>query len=294
MKKDKQLIILLVFSMLVWGVTWASAKVLSDYGSALSVAYLRFVVTILTLFPVIKLLKIDINIKKQGWVHVVTSGAAMALYGLIFFSGLQHGLAGSAGVLVTILNPIFAFIIGLVISKTLPNKYESVGLFIGVVAGFVLLQVWSNASDIFASGNLYFVVAALVWALMSKVTSKAGGFGHPITFTFWLQSVAAVGMSFLVDFSEVLTIVQHADTKFWLNLLWFGMINSALATSCFFYATMQLGAEKASTFLFLVPVGAVFASWLFLDEAIMPHTLVGGLLGIVAVFVINKKIVGAK
>ena len=280
--------------MLVWGVTWASAKVLSGYGSPISIAYLRFVVTVLTLFPAIKLLNLDIKIKKKGWLHVVVSGTLMALYSLIFFSGLQHGLAGSAGVLVTIFNPIFAFIIGLVISKMLPNKYESIGLFIGVIAGVVLLQVWKNTSDVFASGNLYFVLAALVWAVMSKITSRAGGFGHPICFTFWLQSVAVVGMSLIVDFSEVVTIVQQGDTKFWLNLMWFGMINSAVATSCFFYATVELGAEKASTFLFLVPLGAVFASWLFLNEPVMTHTLIGGVLGVLAVLVINKKNVQTK
>lgn len=275
--------------MLIWGVTWASAKVLSDYGSPLSIAYLRFLVTVLALFPAIKFLKIDIKIQRKGWLNVIAAGGFMALYGLIFFTGLKHGLAGSGGVLVTTLNPIFAFVLGLVITKQLPSKYELIGLGIGVVAGMVLLQVWENASSVFDSGNLYFVVAGWVWALMSKITSKGGGKGHPVSFSFWLQLVAVIGMSFLVDFSEVLHLIQTGDMKFWLNLIWFGTINSAIATSCFFYATMELGAEKASTFLFLVPAGAVFSSWLFLGEPILLHTLLGGALGIVAVFVINRK-----
>ena len=290
MTKDKKLILLLIISMLIWGVTWASAKVLSGYGSALSVAYLRFLVTIITLFPAIKILKIDIKVKKKGWLTVFGAGVFMALYGLIFFTGLQHGLAGSGGVLVTTLNPIFAFILGLVLSKQLPTKYEAIGLGIGVIAGMVLLQAWENSEAIFASGNLYFVVAGWVWAFMSKVSSKGGGSSHPVTFSFWVQTIAVVGMSCIVDFREVVSLVQNGDNKFWLNLLWFGTINSAVATSCFFYATMQLGAEKASTFLFLVPAGAVFSSWLFLDEPVMFHTLIGGSIGILAVFVINRKV----
>jgi len=289
MNKNKKLILLLVISMLIWGVTWSSAKVLSDYGSAISISYIRFWITIMTLFPAIKLLKIDYQIKKSGWLNVIGAGICMAVYGLVFFTGLQHGLAGSGGVLVTTLNPIFSFIIGLVISRQIPTKHETIGLGIGVLAGLILLQVWENASGIFSSGNLYFVVAGWIWALMGKISSKGGKAGHPISFTLWLQTTAAVGMTFFVDFTEVATILQNGDTKFWLNIIWFSSINSAVATSCFFYATMELGAEKTSTFIFLVPAGAVLSSWLFLDEPILIHTVIGGALGILAVFVINKK-----
>ena len=57
---------------------------LYGYGSALSVAYLRFLVTIIALFPEIKILKIDSIIKKKGWLTVFGAGVFMALYGLIF------------------------------------------------------------------------------------------------------------------------------------------------------------------------------------------------------------------
>ena len=289
MNKDKRLTLLLVISMLIWGVTWSSAKVLSDYGSPISIAYLRFLITIATLLPAILLLKIDIKVKRSGWLNVIGAGICMAVYGLIFFTGLKHGLAGSAGVLVTTLNPIFSFMIGLVISRQLPTKYETIGLGIGILAGMILLQVWENASGIFASGNLYFVVAGAIWALMGKISSNGGKSAHPISFSFWLQTTAAIGMTFLVDFDEVLTIIQNGDTKFWLNMVWFSSINSAIATSCFFYATMKIGAEKTSTFMFVVPAGAVFSSWLFLDEPVLIHTLIGSILGIMAVFVLNTK-----
>tara|TARA_B100000809_G_scaffold255661_1_gene294521 strand:+ start:1108 stop:1995 length:888 start_codon:yes stop_codon:yes gene_type:complete len=289
MNKDKKLILLLIISMLIWGVTWSSAKVLSDYGSAISIAYIRFLITITTLLPAIKLLKIDYKVKKSGWLNVMGAGICMAVYGLIFFTGLQHGLAGSGGVLVTTLNPIFSFMIGLVISRQLPTKYETIGLGIGILAGMILLELWENASGIFASGNLYFVAAGAIWALMGKISSNGGKAAHPISFSFWLQTTAAIGMTFFVDFDEVFSILQNGDSKFWLNMLWFSSINSAIATSCFFYATMQIGAEKTSTFIFLVPAGAVFSSWVFLNEPVLLHTLIGGALGILAVFVLNKK-----
>jgi drug/metabolite transporter (DMT)-like permease len=39
----------------------------------------------------------------------------------------------------------------------------------------------------------------------------------------------------------------------------------------------------------MVPLSAAFGSWLFLDEVIQLHTIIGGLLGIGAVYILNKK-----
>ena len=74
-----------------------------------------------------------------------------------------------------------------------------------------------------------------------------------------------------------------------MNILYFGIVNSALATTCFLYVSAKIGAEKASTYIFIVPSTAVLASWLFTGEQILWNTVVGGILGILAVFMINGK-----
>ncbi|MCR6640451.1 MAG: DMT family transporter [Sporocytophaga sp.] len=57
----------------------------------------------------------------------------------------------------------------------------------------------------------------------------------------------------------------------------------------FFVATSRLGAGKASTFIFLVPFSAALGSWIFLKEVPEIHTIIGGFLGIFAVYMINRK-----
>jgi drug/metabolite transporter (DMT)-like permease len=47
------------------------------------------------------------------------------------------------------------------------------------------------------------------------------------------------------------------------------------------------GAEKASSFIFMVPLGAAVSAWLLLGEHIQIHTAIGGILGISAVYMIN-------
>lgn len=290
MKSERWLLFAMVLSMCIWGISWSSAKVLSEYGSAPALAFLRFLIVPITLFPVLRLMKVELRVKKQGLPYLGGAGLLMALYTVVFFEALKVGLSGAGGVLVTTLNPIFAYVLGLLVSRTFPKKAELYGLFLGLLAGVILLQLWSNADALFVSGNILFLLAAFIWAVMSKVTSQAHRFGSPLSFSFWMHLMVVAGLAFVVDLPEVWHIIHTGDTRFWLNIIYFGTINSALATTCYLYATSKLGAERASTFIFIVPFAAVLSSWLFLDEAIRWHTVIGGSLGVLAVLVINGKL----
>lgn len=286
-KQEQILLIAMLISMCIWGISWSSAKVLSGYGSASALAFIRFFFVPIVLFPIMKLANIKIKIKKQGIPHVLAAGFFMLCYTLVFFKGLQEGQSGKAGVLVTTTNPIFAYIVGLFVSRVLPNKREAIGLILGVVAGLFLLNVFTKPASILDAGNSYFIAGAFIWAVMSKFSAQANRFGNAISFSFWLNLIVVISLAFVVDLKEVLEILQTGDSKFWWNIFYFGIINTSLATTCYLYAAAQIGAEKASTFIFIVPSMALVASWVFLDEQIELYTVIGGVLGILAVFVIN-------
>jgi len=288
-KRENLLLVAMILSMCIWGTSWTTAKILGTYTSALNLSFLRFLLVSLTLLPVIYFSRIKITIAKKGWLHVVGASFFILLYMLFFFKGLQKGLPGAGGVLVTTINPIFAYLIGLFIGKVLPKKQEYMGLALGVVAGMILLKVWDNTQAILSIGNSYFLLAAFVWALMSKISSHANKFGNVIGFTLWTHIIAVFSLSIIVDYKELLELFSTADLKFWGNLLYLGIVNSALATTVFLYVSAKIGAEKASTYIFIVPSTAVLTSWFFTDETILWNTIIGGVLGIIAVFVINGK-----
>ena len=73
--------------------------------------------------------------------------------------------------LVTTLNPIMAYALGLVLSRKLPSKNEAIGLVLGLVAGCVLLKVWDSSVSLLYKGNLYFLLAAFSWAVAARCAS---------------------------------------------------------------------------------------------------------------------------
>ena len=78
------------------------------------------------------------------------------------------------------------------------------------------------------------------------------------------------------------------DWVFWLNMMLLAVGAMAFGTSIYFLASVELGAKKASAYIFTVPLTAMAFAMIFLNEPLVFTTLIGGGLGIVAVYLINK------
>lgn len=279
----------MVLSMTCWGFSWASGKALSTYGEPLTIAFMRFVVTVVSLVFILIGLREKFSIAWKGLTDVVLAAATLTVYNYCFFKGLSAGQAGAGGVLVTVLNPIIAYGITLIAAKRKPSENEFLGLGLGITAGIVLLKVLVDPSFLFSAGNIYFLFAAISWAVLSRFTARAARYGASISFSFWLYSVSTIILFLTCDWTSVLNTLRHGDFIFWFNLIFSATITTSLATTFYFIATAKIGASKASSFIFMVPFSAALGSWLFLDEAIALHTAVGGLLGIGAVYILNRK-----
>jgi drug/metabolite transporter (DMT)-like permease len=287
--KEKFFLSGMILSMLCWGISWVSGKVLSHYGEALNISFYRFLVTFLSLYFILLFLKEKILIKRNGILNLLGASFFISLYTYLFFKGLTLGKAGAGGVLVTILNPIISYGIMLMVSKRKPKRNEAIGLVLGLLAGIVLLKLTTNASEIFSAGNSYFLLAALCWSILTLFTAKGSKYGSSVSFSFWMYGLSSLLMFLISDFQQNLSILKNGDLVFWGNLFYSATITTSMATTFFFVATAKIGASKASSFIFMVPFSAAIGSWLILGEVPGIHTIIGGLLGIAAVYILNKK-----
>jgi drug/metabolite transporter (DMT)-like permease len=286
---SKILTIAMIISMILWGISWPSNKVMKEFGNPLELAFFRNLFVVISLFLILIIAKVPIKIKKEAIPFVLITGVLMALYNYTFLMGLDKGTPGAGGILVTTLNPIMAYGIGILVAKRKPLVNESIGLFLGLVGACFLLQIWDGASDLLKKWNLFFLSCALVWAVMSKFTSKSGNYGSPFAFSWWMYLVTIITLLPLVDYAEVNNIIHVKEMRFWGNLLFSSVITTSLATTMYFYATSKIGAEKASSFIFTVPFTAAISSYFVFGELIHWYTIVGGIFGISAVWILNRK-----
>lgn len=278
-----------VLSMVIWGCSWPSSKILSGYTNPETIAFIRFVVVFITLFPVVLFTHTSMKITRKGLPVLLGAAVFLVGYNFLYLSGLQYGTAGSGGIMVSTLNPILTYLVSIVVSRRSPNRNESIGLVLGFFAGIFLIKVWASFEELLVSGNLYFLGAALTWAILSKITAKSSKYGTTMGFSLWLYLATAVLMSIFIDPPYTWNLILTVDRWFWVNMLVLAFLAATVATTLYFYATVRLGADRASSFIFLVPIIAGVSAFVILGEVLEWNTAVGGVLGIAAVTMINRK-----
>lgn len=279
---------LLVIAMIIWGGSWAFAKEIAPFTSPPVMIFWRNLLTFFALIPALFILKEKPQLDYKSLIQGSIGALIMTAYNYLFFLGLQTGLAGAGGVLVTTLNPIFNFLLVSIIYGREVSIREIFGLSLGFLAGLILLHVWNlSADEILRGGNFIFLIASLVWAFLSIQTQRSAKYLSPISYSFLVY-----GFSTIFTFLWVLPMNWLAPLDlgwhYWANMFYLAVISTAFATTVYFIASSHLGSDKASGFIFIVPGSAVLGSYLILGEIPTWYTLLGGSLALLAARILHK------
>jgi drug/metabolite transporter (DMT)-like permease len=286
---DKSLFVfLLIISMAIWGGSWTSAKLVANTVSPFVLTFLRFILSFLSFIPFVFIFKEKLKIGMHTFILILLSSLLLVSYNILFFFGLKTGLAGAGGVLVTTINPIFTFLFSMIIFKKKITKKEIGGLFLGFAGGLVLLEVWNtNFDKLFASGNLIFITASLIWAILTISGGEIQKKTSIFVFSFYLYGISSL-VEFFVALPFGLKNVMHMNFYFWFNIFYLSIISTFFATSIYFFSSRKISANKTSSFILLVPIFAVVISFFVLNEIPKISTITGGVLAMAAIYLINK------
>lgn len=284
----------LIFSMLLWGISWISGKYITALAPLQLTVFYRLLFATLSMFPIallvykFRLVKHSYNSKI--WLYALPAGVLLAGYNQLFFLGLDTGLPGKGGMLVTTLNPIFTFILSFLLLKQSVNRIQQVGLLLGLVGGLLMIEIWQFSYEaLLSSGNLFFISSALVWAFLTLASQKGAKYGDFLMFSSLMYLVAAiVSLVFALPYQPVDSLFT-LPTNYWYHMAFLSVVVISIATSVFFLAAQRLGSNTASSFVFVVPVTAMgLSAWIF-DESLPLPSLIGGILALTAVYLINTK-----
>lgn len=287
-EKNKNLFsILLIFAMLGWGASWVNVKILSYYINEYDVIFFRFSITTLTMIPIIIILKKSFKINIKTFFIILLTSIALITYMKYFFLGTKFGTASLGGSFVTTLIPIITFLFLVILREKRINKKDLFALSLGALGVMTILNVWQfKLDEILVIHNLYFIFAALLWPIVTILSSKAVGCS-PIVFTFYLYSFTTLYSAiFLVDFTTI--NYEGFDSIFWLNVCIISLAGSTFSNTIYFLGIEKLGAGGVSSFIFLVPCFAIILSVIFLNEEIKPSIILGTVLTLFAIKILNN------
>ena len=282
------LYILMILAMATWGLSWTNAKVLSDYGPSSVVAFWRFFFSSITMIPVLWLTGNDFRVTRQGMKYIFPGAVFISLYNIFFFVGTDRGSASVGGIIVPTFNPVITFIISVLLLKQVFSRKDIIGLVLGFTGGVIVLQAWTlSLEQMIANGNMYFICASISWGIMSVISGRSHGHVSTLSFSFWVYTISAL-IYLGVTWNKDILLIFTYDWIFWVNMFFLSAGAMVFGTTVYFLATTRLGPEKASAFIFMVPVTALLFSVLLIGERLEVTTMIGGIMTMTAVYLINK------
>lgn len=278
---------LMLLAMIGWGMSWVSVKILGRYIDEYEMILFRFGITAVTMVPIILLMKHSFRIDLKSFWVVLAASLSFFAYMKYFFLGVKLGTASLGGAFVTTMIPIITFVLLALMGARQITRRELGALLLGGVGVMTILGVWEKSlAEILVIQNLYFVLAAFLWATLTIISAKNRSVS-PLVFTFYLYVITvALDLLFFVDLSAIK--MAAFDGTFWLHIGLIALLSTTFANTVYFVGIEKLGAGEVSSFVFLVPFAAIGLSVLFLDEKISLWMIVGTVMTLAAVKILNN------
>lgn len=278
----------MVAGMISWGVSWPAAKVVGRYGDPSDLIVWRFLLALLTMLLIMNVLNVQLKLPQKSLKFVIAASTLIVFYNFNYLKGTQIGLSSLGGVIVPTISPLFTYVLSIIFLNKQTHVKEICGLLIGLIGGILLIRAWEvNVENIVSSGNLYFLIGALLWSGVTIFAQKTNDELHPLNFSFWVYGIAMLIALPIFPLNSIDAIFKY-DLLFWFNFILISVVALGIGTTAYFITTMRLGSHKASSFMFIVPFSAVLSASIFLGETIQISTIFGGIFSTGAVYLINK------
>mgnify|MGYP000040217240 CR=1 FL=1 len=156
-------------TILIWGTTFISTKVLLKTFSPVEILFIRFVMGYLALWLVCpRILRPDS--RRQEPLFAAAGLCGITMYYLLENIALTYTLASNVGVIISIA-PFFTAILSCLFLGAPVRRHFFIG-FLLAMAGIFLLSFGSSSLSINPMGDILAVAAAIIWAVYSTLTKK--------------------------------------------------------------------------------------------------------------------------
>ena len=273
-------------AMITWALAWTNAKIVNEYLSFYNLIFIRFLLGFMSLIPFVFIFKNKFP-HLMDFKYIILPSILFLIYNIAFFKGTYYGLAGKGAILVTTLNPLFTVFIMSIINKKI-SKYDLIGVSLGIIGGIIIMDLYSiGLQGIFQSGNLYFILCAISWGIMTVLINYAQKIINPYIFICLCYFITMIMTLPFISPYEILN--ANLDLRFYINFFFVSLGAMSFGTSIYMYYTPILGPSKASIFIFSVPFLAIGLANIFLNEPFTLNIIIGGTISLLAIYIVNRK-----
>lgn len=282
--------LLAVITVLIWGTTFVSTKVLLQHGmQPMEIYLLRFIAAYLCIWT-ISPRKIRSNSWKDemrflvlgivgGSAYFVTENTAL---GLTYANNVSF-LVCTAPLVTTILAVIF-------VGHVKVSAPLIIGSFLAIFGMALVIYNGRFVLKLNPRGDLMALAACLCWAVYSLVIK---GVSSRYSASFVTRKVFFYGIVTVLPMFAIrpwqFPLERLVNPVIGINMLYLTVLASFLCFLWWSISVQKLGALRTSNYVYLNPVSTVAASALFLDEPMTAIGYLGSILILSGVFLANMK-----
>lgn len=283
--------ILAIITIIIWGTTFISTKILLREFSPVEILFFRFIVGFVALWLVYPHPLKGTN-KKQELYFAVASLCGITLYFLFENIALTYTLASNVGIIISIAPFFTAILANWLLDGEKLSKQFSIG-FVFAVFGIALISFNGNVVlKLNPIGDVLAILAAIIWAVYSILVKKISDFGYNTIQS--TRRIFAYGLLFMIPvlfiFNFKIGIMRFAQPVLLFNIIYLGLGASAICFVTWSVAVKVLGAVKTSVYIYLTPIVTVITSVIVLNEKITWFSVMGIAFTMIGLLVSESKI----
>lgn len=288
MSQKTLLYIKLVLVTLFWGGTFLTGQITSKAISPVLGAFGRYAVA--SIYLIVMLVLREGKWPRPNWKQALLIAAAAATgivaYNLFFFSGLKLIPTNRASLIVS-LNPIMIMSLASLFGIERINLRQGIGTIVALL-GVAVVLTRGDLAEIQASvgpGELFILGCVLSWGLFTLIGRKLMEGMSPLAINTYASIIGGLGL--LIPAVKQMPELAGAGWPVWLSIAYLGVFGTGLGFVWYYDGVRDIGPTRTGIFINLVPAWAILLGALFLQEQILPVTLLGGLFIIAGVTITN-------
>ena len=267
--------LLALFTIGVWGTTFISTKVLLGSFKAVEVMLIRFIIGYIVLF-IMHPGFLKLKSRRQEPLFALAGACGVTLYFLFENFALTYTYASNVSVIISAA-PLFTALLASIFIKT-----ESFGknFFVGfalAMVGIAIISFNGSAIHLNPLGDILALLGALSWAFYSIILAKLGKYGY--NKQLMSKRIFFYGIIFMIPaavfFRAHFDIGLIRQPQMLGNLLFLGILASAICYVTWNKSLDILGPVKTSVYIYLQPAVTVVVSIIVLKETITPLAFLG-------------------
>jgi len=281
--------VLPVIAVMIWSLNIVVTRYAADLISPVSISFYRWLIAFLILTPFM-LGKVweQRQLIIQHWLQLaVLSAFGMVLYQGLAYTAAHYTTATNMG-LINAFIPVFTILVSFFILKDIPNRFAIMGSILSF-CGLIYVMAQGNLSALWQSGahwgDLLMVIAVFFYAFYG-VFLKKWQLKIPLLISLYIQ--IAFALIYHLPFIAWLGL-DSLNTANLSSVLYAGIFPSLIAPFVWMLAVQQIGPNRTSIFMNLMPVFTAIIASLWLAESWTIYHTLGGVLILTGVVMAQKK-----